>query len=275
MLGTPQNQAADWLINLDQDYTCPDDINLSQRYIMAVFYFSTEGNDWARCSAPSNFFNEEAIAQANRLCQLTLGGNAWLTPGIECEWAGLLCETFGSDQKEMKRIDIERNQLAGTIPTELAQLTSLRYLLLEEGLITGSIPSEIGRLNELEQIDLNFNIIGGSIPLEIYNLSKLRQLDLNDNELKGSLSSEIGKLEMLSFLQVENNVLTGTIPSEMGLLMMLKVATLQENLFSGSMPEELCKNRNSELAVLTTTCSTFESRPSPPFVNCTCCSECF
>jgi hypothetical protein len=90
--GSPQNLAASWLIDSDLAYACPDDPDLVQRYVMAVFYYSTEGDDWARCSAPSDFEDSVIIDEANRNCDLSLGGNAWLTPSSECTWAGLDCE---------------------------------------------------------------------------------------------------------------------------------------------------------------------------------------
>jgi len=270
--GSAQNEAANWLINLDSVYICPDDNTLVQRYVMAVFYYSTEGDDWARCNAPSNFTNPEAVDEANKNCFMAIRGNAWLTPGSECAWAGVICEST-----QMWRIDIERNQLAGTIPSEISHLTALQFLLLEEGLITGTIPTEIGNLDQLEQIDLNFNLIQGTIPEELYNLSYLQQLDLNDNELTGTISSLIGNLQMLSFLQIENNKFSGEIPSQMGDLTSLEVATMHENQLSGTMPESVCQNRDDMLVVLTTDCLGAPSRPSPPYVACSlsCCTQCF
>jgi hypothetical protein len=87
--GTPQQKASEWLIDLDPAYTCPGDDGLVQRYTMAVFYYSTEGDDWDRCSAPSNFTDPAIVAAANENCGLL--GDAWLT-GDECTWGGVSCE---------------------------------------------------------------------------------------------------------------------------------------------------------------------------------------
>jgi hypothetical protein len=40
---TPQGQATDWLLNLDNEQTCPDDPKIIQRWSLAVMYFSMEG----------------------------------------------------------------------------------------------------------------------------------------------------------------------------------------------------------------------------------------
>lgn len=92
--GSPQNLAEEWIINLDPLYVCPDDPSLGQRYTMAVFYYSTRGDRWTQCSAPSDFQNQTAVAEANAACNIVVsegGSDAWLTPSAVCEWGGLSC----------------------------------------------------------------------------------------------------------------------------------------------------------------------------------------
>ena len=96
--GTPQNLAQNWLINLDPYYVCPLDDKLVQRYVLAVFYYSTEGDDWAKCSAPTDFSDQTAIDAAVSNCP----GNPWLLDVSECEWAGAVC----NDKNSTERIDI-------------------------------------------------------------------------------------------------------------------------------------------------------------------------
>ena len=78
----------------------------------------------------------------------------------------------------MTSIPIEDNNLQGTIPVELKELTFLRFLFLEgetdedqEGhdydpstdYITGTIPSELGSLEDLQTLNLNFNKLSGTV----------------------------------------------------------------------------------------------------------------
>jgi hypothetical protein len=98
--GSPQNLAATWLIEEDMAYLCPQDLNLIQRYALAVFYFSTEGDDWFECTAPTDFSSMEAIQEANDGCDLNITGNplpvdAWLTPSSECNWGAVACNDEG------------------------------------------------------------------------------------------------------------------------------------------------------------------------------------
>jgi hypothetical protein len=98
--GTPQNLAANWIITDDSRYLCPDDARLIQRYSVAVLYYSTNGNRWTECSAPTDFDDLAAIAEANANCEIEpfplSGSNAWLTPGSECGWGGIVCGRAGT-----------------------------------------------------------------------------------------------------------------------------------------------------------------------------------
>jgi hypothetical protein len=273
--GSPQNLAADWLINQDVESLCPQDPTLIQRYSIAVFYYSTDGNGWFECSAPSNFSSQEAIAEANANCNiLTDGGggtDAWLTPSSECDWGGVACTASGFIEK----IDFERNGIGGSLPSEISRFNELKYLLLEEGLISGTIPEDIGFNTKLVEVDLNFNALNGPLPETIFRLTNLEQLDINDNQFTGTISTNIIMLKQLVFLQLEQNNFQGTIPEELGNLFLLEVATMENNQLSGTMPELVCANRTGLLQVLTADCLGAPNRPSPPYVQCDCCTQCF
>ena len=49
----PIDQAYNWIVNKDALYVCPDDPNLVQRYVLALFYFSTNGENWVQCRPES------------------------------------------------------------------------------------------------------------------------------------------------------------------------------------------------------------------------------
>jgi hypothetical protein len=94
--GTPQNSAMTWIIDEDTRFLCPNDPTLPRRYSLAVFYFSTRGNRWLQCSAPTDFSDPVSIQEANDKCTIepvtNSGSDAWLTPGSECSWGGVICE---------------------------------------------------------------------------------------------------------------------------------------------------------------------------------------
>jgi hypothetical protein len=94
--GSPQNLAYSWIVNHDPEHLCPDSPTLVQRYSLAVFYYSTAGENWLQCSAPSSFDSQDAIAAANAACDIApvdgAGTDAWLTPETECQWGGVVCD---------------------------------------------------------------------------------------------------------------------------------------------------------------------------------------
>jgi hypothetical protein len=90
------------------------------------------------------------------------------------------------------------NQLTGSIPPEIGNLTNLTWLDLRINQLTGSIPPEIGNLTNLTLLVLESNQLTGSIPPEIGNLTNLTKLWLADNQLTGEIPESICNL-------VENN----------------------------------------------------------------------
>jgi hypothetical protein len=270
---------------------CPDDNSCRplQRYILATFYFATNGGNWDQCNAPTDFNDPEAIQEANDNCDRVVtpfavpnervgdtSSDAWLSPSNECEWGGLAC--WGNDTPNLSlcidQLDFENDGIAGTLVGELGALDTMRFFILEQGGITGNIPTTFGLLERLLILDLDFNSVSGQLPEEIYGLSSLQQLDLNDNLLFGTISPLIGELNSLTFFQIDHNDIVGTIPMQMGDLKNLRIAILSDTDLTGSMPAEVCANRNTTnppgvLGVLVADCA-----GNPPKVECTCCSSC-
>ncbi len=131
------------------------------------------------------------------------------------------------------------NNLTGSIPPEIGNLTNLETLNLLWNNLTGSIPPEIGNLTNLEILNLSHTSLTGSIPLEIGNLTNLEILEFFGNNLTGSIPSEIGKLTDLETLSLKANDLTDSIPAEIGNLSNLKNLNLSGNNLTGSIPPEI------------------------------------
>lgn len=111
-VGTPQHSAFQWLLNDDTAYLCPQDPSLVQRYVLAVMYFSTRGNRWFQCGAPTDLSDPDAVAQANDACTIVAtpgtrrnNSYAWLTDVSECQWGGIACD----DDNNVVRIDMGKN----------------------------------------------------------------------------------------------------------------------------------------------------------------------
>ena len=92
----------------------------------------------------------------------------------------------------LEQLYLYNNQLSGSIPSEIGNLTNLGWLSLSSNQFNGEIPAEIGNLTSLEVLDIDDNALSGEIPAEIGNLTSLEGLFLNDNiELTGELPANL------------------------------------------------------------------------------------
>jgi hypothetical protein len=143
-----------------------------------------------------------------------------------------------------ERLRLSQNELAGTIPTQLGELSSLLLLWLWENDIGGTIPSELGVLTNMskcmshtctrfvlrtesdlktcapclwktEDLEIYKNNLTGTIPEELFSLTKMTSLDVNDCQLlTGTLSTRVGQLSQMQRFRVSRNQMVGSIPTE-------------------------------------------------------------
>ncbi|MGD2085931.1 MAG: hypothetical protein PVH61_07090 [Candidatus Aminicenantes bacterium] len=155
-------------------------------------------------------------------------------PGTENTWDGI---TVSGDH--VTEIDLLKNQLSGSIPAELGNLSNLEGLDLGVNQLSGSIPAELGNLSNLEDLWLDSNQLSGSIPPKLGNLSNLEVFSLGENQLNGIIPGELGNLGNLQALLLYENQLSGSLPPELGNLSNLEELYLGGNRLSGSIPPEL------------------------------------
>ena len=96
-------------------------------------------------------------------------------------------------------MELSFNQLTGTIPPELGNLSSLTFLYLHANRLTGTIPPELGNLTSLEGLGVHGNQLTGTIPTELGNLSSLTFLYLHDNQLTGTIPQSFTNLTLEDF----------------------------------------------------------------------------
>ena len=128
------------------------------------------------------------------------------------------------------------NQLTGSIPPSLGNLTSLTVLALSENQLEGEIPDALGNLSELRELVLWRNQLSGQIPASLGDLTELTHLFLDSNELTGSIPDSLGNLSNLRELGLKENQLTGSIPESLGGLHGLRYTRFGGNLFRGCVP---------------------------------------
>lgn len=201
-----QRSAMDWLredVCNCRDFCTP--LALTQRYVLAVLYYSTNGANWKSCSQTATDCS----------VQSTFGGGGtanWLTCNSECEWGGNNC-IAGSN--ELNATDMELNRLEGTLPTEMAVLSKLFVLALEQNSLTGTIPPSYGSFGRLRILDFDFNQLTGPL-IDLSQMVRLQQLDLNNNNLSGPIGGLGWENTRIRFIDLSTNKFTGTIAPEIG-----------------------------------------------------------
>ena len=190
----------------------------SDRAALVVLYNATNGPNWATNSSWTS--------------DLPLG-----------EWFGI--ET--DDNGRVVRVDLQENSLSGTIPGDLGNLTSLKWLFLNNhratspttNRLTGTIPPELGQLTNLESLYLGANPLTGDIPSELAGLVRLKRLGLFASQLSGEIPSSLGDLANLDMLLLDRNSFSGPIPVELGNLTKLTHLELSVNQLTGTIPASL------------------------------------
>ncbi len=171
----------------------------------------------------------------------------WVTNAPLSEWRGVSVNAEG----RVVRLRLHWQGLAGLIPQQLGDLTSLEELWLHGNDLSGRIPPALGNLSSLKVLWLYANnALTGPIPLELNNLAELEDLRLGGNRLNGPIPPELGNLASLKYLHLDNAGLTGPIPPQLGNLASLKELWLYGNGLTGSIPPELGDLANLEILEL-------------------------
>ena len=143
-------------------------------------------------------------------------------------WYGVLVTSDG----RVRSLNLINNNLVGTLPDELGNLTSLTALTLNKNQLTGEIPDLSA---SLVYVYLDENQLTGEIP-DLSGLTGLTNLYLNQNQLTGEIPASLGGLTNLLQLALWGNQLTGEIPDLSGLTR-LELLSLEQNQLTGEIPD--------------------------------------
>lgn len=286
---TPQKQALNWLAS-DPNLDLYSAEQKTQRLALATIYYATNGpswlDDWASVSNPwldyqlhecewfslaqygvgsepcANYFTTGSDQyQHTDYTSLELnGGYQGFSPALK----GILPPQLGL-LTELESINLGHQQLKGSIPTELARLSStLGTIVLEDAFFTGTIPGaffefawvlkfdrnprlEKGTIPTTVGLNTGLTVLSlietnqmGSVPTELFQAPRLQQLFLNENSMTGTLPTQVGLLgHALQDIDLSSNRFTGSMPSEVGLLDRLQYLYLDKNQFKGTLATEL------------------------------------
>lgn len=148
-------------------------VSSSERAVLETLYQATNGDTWRHNSG-------------------------WLGEvGTECSWDGVTCNEQGS----VKELFFNSNNLTGTIPPELGQLSQLSLLDLRLNFLTGTIPSELQNLSKLFIFDFQINclVIDNTDSTVATFLDKFRRFEGNPWRYQRLSCSEIALQATASF----------------------------------------------------------------------------
>ena len=130
-------------------------IPTTERDALIALYNATNGAGWI-----------------NRPNWRNAGDTDFNDPGTECTWWGVVCNPAGTAVEVLAFL---ANNLTGTIPAEIGNLTHLENITMAENNLRGQIPAEIGSLTNLEALFLNGNRLDTLLPVELQDLEVFLQ----------------------------------------------------------------------------------------------------
>ncbi|MEQ8685595.1 MAG: hypothetical protein RIE86_09885 [Imperialibacter sp.] len=130
-------ESVEWTVNITNQSIVAGIIEQDYNALVA-FYNATGGANWTN-------------------------NTGWLQEGVEAQdWYGV-----GVSQNRVRSISLVGNNLSGSIPDEIGNLSVVQSLYLDNNNLSGVIPAEIGNLSELQTLQLSDNQLSGTIPIEI------------------------------------------------------------------------------------------------------------
>jgi len=158
---------------------------------------------------------------------------------------------------DVESIDLEDFGLDGTIPPEIFDLPSLKYLNLRGNDVAISFYGIVNATNletlllgntglasiegveyatGLQELDISENILTGTLPEAIFQLQDLRVLNIAFNSFTGKFPGLIINLVKFQELNCFQNMFAGELPKEMKSISKLKKLNFGQNQLIGPIP---------------------------------------
>ncbi len=127
--------------------------------------------------------------------------NSWNLGDPMSTWFGLTLNAQGC----VEELKLNTNNLNGSLPADIGNLSSIELLHLDNNNLSGSIPPEIGFLSNLQVLFLDDCNFSGSIPEEMGMMSSMHTFFLDNNNISGDVPMTFQNLGNLQNFEFFNN----------------------------------------------------------------------
>ncbi|PSR86321.1 Receptor-like kinase [Actinidia chinensis var. chinensis] len=181
---------------------------------------------------------EDVVVMAKLAKSLSPAPSGWSGTN-PCEWIGVTCDSSGY----VTAINLASKSLSGELPSELNQLSRLKFLSLQRNRLSGTFPP-LTNLTSLQQISLESNNFSAVPSPFLAGLTSLQTLSLSDNPNlpPWRLPSTLTDSTTLTSLYADNSSLSGYIPDIFGSFPSLQNLRLSYNNLTGSLPASFAKS---------------------------------
>lgn len=133
----------------------------------------------------------------------------------------------------------EAQNLKGDVPEDIALLSKLEQLSLDQNNLTGI--DTLRHLPHIAHLTLNANQFTGKFPSWLGGFSNLQTLGISKNKLTSTMPTELRKLTKLTSLSLAHNNLRGKLDVLEGMFS-LEMIHLEGNAFTGNIDSDFLKN---------------------------------
>ncbi|KAK3118130.1 hypothetical protein QOZ80_9BG0694660 [Eleusine coracana subsp. coracana] len=148
----------------------------------------------------------------------------------------------------LRQLQISVNNLSGTIPASLSNITKLAVISCAYNNFVGNVPDEFAKLSNMQQLYLGANQLSGRFPRAIMNFSALTDLSLGLNEFSGEVPPDLGSvLRNLLLFELPVNFFHGPIPPSLTNASNLYYIEISRNNFTGLVPSTIEKLNKLEM----------------------------
>ncbi|KAL1335859.1 hypothetical protein HN51_030306 [Arachis hypogaea] len=147
-----------------------------------------------------------------------------------------LPEKLFNSKMILKHVLLDNNQLQGSIPSSLGQVSTLEVLRLDTNGFSGAVPSTLKNLGQLSELYLSHNKLNGSLP-DLTGLNSLSYVDMSNNSFNDSdIPLWVSSLQSLTTVLLGDNQLSGTLNLTSGYSNSLQLIDLQDNQITDYKP---------------------------------------